>query len=154
MQESGNLQIISEKEFEFAKLMEQERDRQKAEERELDQLQLEQLQAKFDESLEALWDSSSGTSQSTDSIWAAPSLSIPSGPLWPADTCDSSYPMITLEKREKVETPLYQGSQTDESPLIPWDIDLFSIEDYIDEADEKEKTSKFNLFCSNFNKKS
>lgn len=68
--------------FGFAKSLERERERER--EKELDDLRLAQLQAKFDESLEALWDSGPGNSNDKSSIWAAPSLSIPSGPLWPS----------------------------------------------------------------------
>ena len=119
-----------------------ERDREKEQELALDQLRLAQLQAKFDESLEALWDTGPGISQGTDSIWAAPSLSIPSGPLWPTDTVDASFPLINLEKNT-TGTPLYQESHIDDSPLIPWDVDLFSIEDYAEESgSSKEKTRK------------
>lgn len=62
-----------------------ERERDKERELEMDKIKLAQLQAKFDESLEALWDSGPGNAGDTASIWAAPSLSIPSGPLWPVD---------------------------------------------------------------------
>ncbi|KAJ8687207.1 hypothetical protein QAD02_023001 [Eretmocerus hayati] len=102
----------------------------------LDQLRLAQLQAKFDESLEALWDSGPGISQNTDSIWAAPSLSIPSGPLWP-DASHPSFSSVILPAKEVTEIPLYQEPRVEDSPLIPWDIDLFSIEDCADEFDEK-----------------
>lgn len=120
-----------------------EREREKEQELALDQLRLAQLQAKFDESLEALWDTGPGISQGTDSIWAAPSLSIPSGPLWPTDNADASFPIIKLEK-DKAETPIYQESHIDDSPLIPWDVDLFSIEDYAEESGSKDtKTRKF-----------
>ncbi|XP_016841260.1 uncharacterized protein LOC100119957 isoform X2 [Nasonia vitripennis] len=125
--------------FGFVKSM--EREREKEQELALDQLRLAQLQAKFDESLEALWDTGPGISQGTDSIWAAPSLSIPSGPLWPTDNADASFPIIKLEKN-KAETPIYQESHIDDSPLIPWDVDLFSIEDYAEESGSKDSKTQ------------
>lgn len=120
--------------------MEQEREKEK--ELAMDELKLAQLQAKFDETLEALWDSGPGISQASDSIWAAPSLSIPSGPAWPTDSADTSFAMVALEKNT-TESPLYQESHIDDSPIIPWDVDLFSIEDCSDESDYKTKTRKF-----------
>ncbi|KAH0555588.1 hypothetical protein KQX54_020290 [Cotesia glomerata] len=63
--------------------MERERDNDR--ESEMDKIKLQELQAKFDHSLEALWDSGPGNAGDKASIWAAPSLSIPSGPLWPVD---------------------------------------------------------------------
>ncbi|XP_058796219.1 uncharacterized protein LOC131667055 isoform X1 [Phymastichus coffea] len=117
----------------FAEPMERERDNEQ--ERALDQLKLAQLQAKFDESLEALWGTGPGISQGTNSIWAAPSLSIPSGPLWPTDHGDITFPMITYDK-STVDTETH----IDDSPLIPWDVDLFSIEDCPNESGNKNKT--------------
>lgn len=115
--------------FGFAKSMEREREKER--ELELDQLRLAQLQAKFDESLEALWDSGPGNSQDKASIWAAPSLSIPSGPLWPVDT--GEFPLILPfnDSSSSTTTP-YQESIIDDSPIIPWDID-FSVGKCTDE---------------------
>lgn len=122
-----------------------EREREKERELELDRLKLAQLQAKFDESLEALWDSGPGNSQDTSSIWAAPSLSIPSGPLWPADPVEAPFTLPTSENRYTTETP-YQESVIHDSPLIPWDIDLISIEDYAEECAVKEKPGLSKLY--------
>ncbi|XP_012241515.1 uncharacterized protein LOC100743144 isoform X2 [Bombus impatiens] len=122
--------------FGFAKSM--EREREKELELELDKLRLAQLQAKFDESLEALWDSGPGNAQDTASIWAAPTLSIPSGPLWPTDTTETIFTVSTSDNGYATDTP-YQESIVDDSPLIPWDIDLISIEDYADECSNKNK---------------
>ncbi|KAG7201201.1 hypothetical protein KM043_003988 [Ampulex compressa] len=123
--------------FGFAKSMEREREKER--ELELDQLRLAQLQAKFDESLEALWDSGPGNAQDTASIWAAPTLSIPSGPLWPTDTTETIFTLSTSDNGYATDTP-YQESIVDDSPLIPWDIDLISIEDYADECSNKKKS--------------
>lgn len=120
--------------FGFAKSM--EREREKEQELELDQLRLAQLQAKFDQSLEALWDSGPGNAQDTASIWAAPTLSIPSGPLWPTDTTETIFTLSTSDNGYATDTP-YQESIVDDSPLIPWDIDLISIEDYAEECSNK-----------------
>jgi hypothetical protein len=123
-----------------------EREREKEQELALDQLRLAQLQAKFDQSLEALWDTGSGISQGTDSIWAAPSLSIPSGPLWPTDNVDATFSVIKDDKITE-DTQIYQESHINDSPLIPWDVDLFSIEDYADESRTKDsKTGKLGPF--------
>lgn len=65
-----------------------ERERERERELELDRQRLEQLQAKFDESLEALWDTGGANGHDTSSIWAAPTLSIPSRPSWPSDSVD------------------------------------------------------------------
>ncbi|XP_063993011.1 uncharacterized protein LOC135170849 isoform X2 [Diachasmimorpha longicaudata] len=119
--------------FGFAKSMEREREKER--ELELDQLRLAQLQAKFDESLEALWDSGPGNSQDKASIWAAPSLSIPSGPLWPVDTCE--LPLIFPFNDSSSSTTPYQESIINDSPSIPWDID-FSVGKFTDE-NSKEK---------------
>ncbi|XP_015122330.1 uncharacterized protein LOC107044805 isoform X2 [Diachasma alloeum] len=113
--------------FGFAKSMEREREKER--ELELDQLRLAQLQAKFDESLEALWDSGPGNSQDKASIWAAPSLSIPSGPLWPVDTAE--LPPIFPFNDSSSSTTLCQESIINDSPIIPWDID-FSVDTCID----------------------
>ncbi|XP_012260951.2 uncharacterized protein LOC105688889 isoform X2 [Athalia rosae] len=130
----------------FAKSMERERDRER--ELELDQLRLAQLQAKFDQSLEALWDSGPGNAQDTASIWAAPSLSIPSGPLWPAETSDAPFILpLSNSGRNIMDTP-YQESIIDDSPLIPWDIDLIDVGDYVDETGNKNKT-EYNVNWSN-----
>ncbi|XP_018354596.1 PREDICTED: uncharacterized protein LOC108755811 [Trachymyrmex septentrionalis] len=118
--------------FGFAKSMERER------EKELDQLRLAQLKAKF-ESLEALWNSVPGNAQDTASIWAAPTLSIPSGPLWPTDTTRTIFTLPTSDNGYATDTS-NQESIIDESPLIPWDIDLISIEDNADECSNKDKT--------------
>ncbi|XP_012522548.1 uncharacterized protein LOC105828638 [Monomorium pharaonis] len=127
------LQKAEEKEsFGFAKSMERER------EKELDQLKLAQLKAKF-ESLEALWNSVPGNAQDTASIWAAPTLSIPSGPLWPTDTTRTIFTLPTSDNGYATDTP-NQESIVDESPPIPWDIDLISIEDNADECSNKDKT--------------
>lgn len=123
--------------FGFAKSMEREREKER--ELELDQLRLAQLQAKFDESLEALWDSGPGNAQDTASIWAAPTLSIPSGPLWPTDTTDTTFTLSTTDNGYATDTP-YQECIVDDSPLIPWDIDLISIEDYAEECGNKNKS--------------
>lgn len=123
--------------FGFAKSMEREREKER--ELELDKLRLAQLQAKFDESLEALWDSGPGNAQDTASIWAAPTLSIPSGPLWPTDTTETIFTLSTSDNGYASDTP-YQESIVDDSPLIPWDIDLISIEDYADECSNKNKS--------------
>ncbi|KAI4504053.1 hypothetical protein M0802_000524 [Mischocyttarus mexicanus] len=123
--------------FGFAKFMEREREKER--ELELDQLRLAQLQAKFDESLEALWDSGPGNAQDTASIWAAPTLSIPSGPLWPTDTTDTTFTLSTADNGCTSDTP-YQECVVDDSPLIPWDIDLISIEDYVEECSNKNKS--------------
>lgn len=122
--------------FGFAKSMELEREKER--ELELDQLRLAQLQAKFNESLEALWDSGPGNAQDTASIWAAPTLSIPSGPLWPADTTEAVFTLSTSDNDNIAGIP-YQESVVDESPFIPWDIDLISIEEYADECSNKNK---------------
>ncbi|KAK1127588.1 hypothetical protein K0M31_004119 [Melipona bicolor] len=123
--------------FGFAKSM--EREREKELELELDKLRLAQLQAKFDESLEALWDSGPGNAQDTASIWAAPTLSIPSEPLWPPDTTETIFTLPTSDNGYATDTP-YQESIVDDSPPIPWDIDLISIEDYADECSNKNKS--------------
>ncbi|CAK9805965.1 Uncharacterized protein KIAA0232 [Anthophora quadrimaculata] len=123
--------------FGFSKSM--EREREKELELELDKLRLAQLQAKFDESLEALWDSGPGNAQDTASIWAAPTLSIPSGPLWPTDTTETIFALSTSDNGYATDTP-YPESIVDDSPLIPWDIDLISIEDYADECSNKNKS--------------
>lgn len=120
--------------FGFVKSMECEREKER--ELELDQLRLAQLQAKFNESLEALWDSGSDNAAS---IWAAPTLSIPSGPLWPTDTTETIFTLSTSDNGYATDTP-YQESIVDDSPLIPWDIDLISIEDYSDECSNKNKS--------------
>ncbi|XP_011861591.1 PREDICTED: uncharacterized protein LOC105558500 [Vollenhovia emeryi] len=117
--------------FGFAKLMERER------EKELDQLRLAQLKAKF-ESLEALWNTVPGNTRDTASIWAAPSLSIPSEPLWPTYTTRTIF-LPTSDNGYATDTS-NQESIVDESPLIPWDIDLISIEDNADECSNKNKT--------------
>ncbi|XP_023287696.1 uncharacterized protein LOC105703743 isoform X2 [Orussus abietinus] len=124
----------------FAKSMEREREKER--EMELDRLRLAQLQAKFDESLEALWDTGTGSTLDTASIWAAPSLSIPSGPLWPSDAVDAasfSLPASEGGGGRPPETP-YQESIVDDSPLIPWDIDLIGIEDFAEGPGPKDKT--------------
>lgn len=108
-----------------------EREREKERELELDQLRLAQLEAKFNENLEALWNSVPGNAQDTASIWAAPTLSIPSGPLWPTDTTKTIFTLPTSNNNYATDTP-NQDSIVDESPLIPWDIDLISIEDKAD----------------------
>lgn len=126
--------------FGFAKSMELEREKEL--ELELDKLRLAQLQAKFDESLEALWDSGPGNAQDTASIWAAPTLSIPSRPLWPTDTTETIFTLSTSDNGYATDTP-YQESIVDDSPLIPWDIDLISIEDYADEYSNKNKSGQY-----------
>lgn len=126
-----------------------EREREKERELELDQLKLAQLQAKFNESLEALWDSGPGNAQDTASIWAAPTLSIPSGPLWPTDTTETIFTLSTSDNDNIADTP-YQESVVDESPFIPWDIDLISIEDYADECSNK-KTGRTLHRCDTYN---
>lgn len=123
----------------FAKSMERGRDRAREMELELDQLRLAQLKAKFDQSLEALWDSGPGNAQDTASIWAAPSLSIPSGPLWPTDTTDAPFLLPFGDTGRNIMDTPYQESINDDSPLIPWDIDLIDVGDY-DEPGNKEKT--------------
>lgn len=128
--------------FGFAKFM--ERAREKERELELDQLRLAQLQAKFDESLEALWDSVPGNAQDTASIWAAPTLSILSGPLWPTDATDTTFTLSTADNGYATDTP-YQECIVDDSPLIPWDIDLVSIEDYAEECSNKNQKSDDNV---------
>ncbi|XP_066584758.1 hybrid signal transduction histidine kinase G-like [Prorops nasuta] len=128
--------------FGFAKSMELEREKER--ELELDQLRLAQLQAKFDQSLEALWDSGPGNSQDTASIWAAPTLSIPSGPLWPTETEAPFVALSTSDHGYSTETP-YQESIIDDSPLIPWDIDLINIEDFTDECSNNKDKSEYNL---------
>ncbi|KYM95949.1 hypothetical protein ALC62_13397 [Cyphomyrmex costatus] len=117
--------------FGFVKSMERER------EKELDQLKLAQLKAKFD-SLETLWNSAPGNAQDTSSIWAAPSLSIPSKPLWPTDPTRTIFTLPTSDNGYATDTS-NQESIIDESPLIPWDIDLISIEDNADECSNKDK---------------
>lgn len=128
--------------FGFVKLMERERDgeNEKEQEIELDKLRLAQLTAKFDESLEALWDTASGNKQGTDSIWAAPSLSIPSKPLWPTDGNDTSFTVSTSSSEHVVDTP-FQESIVDDSPLIPWDLDLVGTKDCSDETANKNNTN-------------
>lgn len=127
----------------FVKSMERERDRER--ELELDQLRLAQLQAKFDQSLEALWDSGPGNAQDTASIWAAPSLSIPSRPLWPTDTTEAPFLLpLGNTARNLLDTP-YQESIIDDSPLIPWDIDLIDVGDYADDTANKDKTGSLPL---------
>lgn len=118
-----------------------EREREKERELELDQLRLAQLKAKFNENLEALWNSVPGNAQDTASIWAAPTLSIPSGPLWPTDTTKTIFTLPTSNNDYATDTP-NQDSIVDESPLIPWDIDLISIEDNADEYSNKNKTGQ------------
>ncbi|XP_078048182.1 uncharacterized protein LOC144475789 isoform X2 [Augochlora pura] len=130
---------ISEEKDSFGFVKSMEREREKERELELDQLRLAQLQAKFNESLEALWDSGPGNAQDTASIWAAPTLSIPSGPLWPTDTTETIFTLSTSDNGYATDTP-YQESIVDDSPLIPWDIDLISIEDYADECSNKNKS--------------
>ncbi|CAL1688318.1 unnamed protein product [Lasius platythorax] len=120
--------------FGFAKSMEREREKER--ELELDQLRLAQLEAKFNENLEALWNSVPGNAQDTASIWAAPTLSIPSGPLWPTDTTKTIFTLPTSNNNYATDTP-NQDSIVDESPLIPWDIDLISIEDKADICSNK-----------------
>lgn len=131
---SINIELKSEEKesFGFAKSMERER------ENELDKLRLAQLKAKF-ESLESLWNSVPGNAQDTAAIWAAPTLSIPSGPLWPTDTTRTIFNLPTSDKGHATDTP-NKESIVDESPLIPWDIDLISIEDNADECSNKDKT--------------
>lgn len=126
-------------------MMERERDNEKEEEIELDKLRLAQLTAKFDESLEALWDTASGNSQGTDSIWAAPSLSIPLKPLWPTDGNDtSSFTVSTTSSSEHVvDTTPFQESIVDDSPLIPWDLDLVGTKERSDEIAIKNNTRTF-----------
>ena len=128
--------------FGFAKSMEWEREREKEQELELDRLRLAQLKAKFDETLEALWDTGSGNSQGTDSIWAAPSLSIPSKPLWPTDANESHFIVPTSKSEHVVDTP-FQESIVDDSPLIPWDLDLVGTKDCSDETGNKNNTREF-----------
>lgn len=113
-----------------------EREREIEHELDLDQLRLAQLQAKFNENLEALWDSGPGNAQNTASIWAAPTFSIPSGPLWPTDTTETIFTLSSLDN--DYVSDKCPESIVDESPLIPWDIDL--IEDYTDECSNKNKT--------------
>ncbi|XP_015585439.1 uncharacterized protein LOC107263102 isoform X2 [Cephus cinctus] len=145
-QQAIDLRRSDEKEnYGFAKSMEREREKER--ELELDQLRLAQLQAKFDQSLEALWDSGPGNAQNTASIWAAPSLSIPSGPLWPTDTIDATFALPISDKGHSAavaDTP-YQESIIDDSPFIPWDIDLIGVEDYADESGNKEKSAEYNV---------
>ena len=125
--------------LELLKKMQQERE--KEQELALDQLRLAQLEAKFDESLEALWNNGSNISQSMDSIWAAPSFCIPSGNLWPTEITDVSFSAIASDK-----TAQYQETLIDDSPLIPLDVDLFDIDDYDDETDSKVKPNcKFTI---------
>lgn len=134
------LQREGEKEgFGFVKSMEREREREKEQELELDRLRLAQLKAKFDQTLEALWDTGSGNTPGTDSIWAAPSLSIPSKPLWPTDTDETSFTVAAPKNEHVVETPL-QESIVDETPLIPWDLDLVGTKDCSDETGNKNNT--------------
>lgn len=117
-----------------------EREREKERELELDQLRLAQLQAKFDESLEALWDTGSGNGQDKASIWAAPSLSIPSGPLWPVDAAEIPLTLPISDSVSTADTP-YQETILDDSPIIPWDIDLIGIEKYVNENSGKDGTT-------------
>ncbi|XP_017881043.1 uncharacterized protein LOC108625490 [Ceratina calcarata] len=121
--------------FGFVKSMEREREK----ELELDKLRLAQLQAKFDESLEALWDSGPGNAQDTASIWAAPTLSIPSGPLWPTDTTETIFTLSTSDNGYATDTS-YQEFNFDDSPPIPWDIDIISTEEYADEYSNKDES--------------
>lgn len=127
--------------FGFVKSMEREREKER--ELELDQLRLAQLKAKFNENLEALWNSVPGNAQDTASIWAAPTLSIPSGPLWPTDTTKTIFTLPISNNDYATDTP-NQDSIVDESPLIPWDIDLISIEDNADEYSNK-NTAEYNI---------
>lgn len=122
----------------FAKSMEREREKER--ELELDQLRLAQLQAKFDESLEALWDTGAGNGQDKASIWAAPSLSIPSGPLWPVDPGEVPLTLPISDCVSTVDTP-YHESVVDDSPIIPWDIDLIGVEKYVNESSSKDGTA-------------
>lgn len=122
-----------------------ELEREKERELELDQLRLAQLQAKFNESLEALWDSGPGNAQDTASIWAAPTLSIPSGPLWPTDTTEAVFTLSTSDNDNIADIP-YQESVVDESPFIPWDIDLISIEEYADGCSNKNKEGERSFY--------
>ncbi|XP_034949074.1 uncharacterized protein [Chelonus insularis] len=133
--------------FGFAKSMEKEREREQERELELDKLRLAELQAKFNESLEALWDSGPGINQDKASIWAAPSLSIPSGPLWPVDPGEVSLILPINDSVSTVDTP-YQES-IDDSPIIPWDIDLIGVGKYTDESCEKDKIG-YNLSWSEY----
>ena len=128
--------------FGFAKSMEREREREKEQELELDRLRLAQLKAKFDETLEALWDTGSGNKQGTDSIWAAPSLSIPSKPLWPTDANETFFTVSNTNNDHVVDTP-FQESIVDDSPLIPWDLDLVGTKDCSVETVSKNNTRKF-----------
>ncbi|XP_043526525.1 uncharacterized protein LOC122537437 isoform X2 [Frieseomelitta varia] len=127
--------------FGFVKSM--ERKREKELELELDKLQLAELQAKFNQSLEALWDSGPGNARGTASIWAAPTLSIPSEPLWPADTTETTFTLSTSDNGYATDTP-YQESIVDDSPQIPWDIDLISIEDCADECNKNKSENNVN----------
>ncbi|XP_024885190.1 uncharacterized protein LOC112463204 isoform X1 [Temnothorax curvispinosus] len=132
-------QTSEEKEsFGFAKSMERER------EKELDQLRLAQLKAKFNESLEALWNSVPGNAQDTASIWAAPTLSIPSGPHWPTDTTRTIFTLPTSSDNGYATDTPNQESIVDESPLTPWGIDVISIEDNADECSNKDK-AEYNI---------
>ncbi|XP_043269222.1 uncharacterized protein [Venturia canescens] len=131
----------------FAKAMEREREKER--ELELDQLRLAQLQAKFDESLEALWDTGSGIGQDKASIWAAPSLSIPSGPLWPVDAAEIPLTLPISESVSTVDTP-YQETIVDDSPIIPWDIDPIGVEKYVNENGSKDGTTEYKLNWSDY----
>jgi len=127
-----------------------EREREKERELELDQLRLAQLKAKFNENLEALWNSVPGNAQDTASIWAAPTLSIPSGPLWPTDTTKTIFTLPISNNDYATDTP-NQDSIVDESPLIPWDIDLISIEDNADEYSNKNTTGQTKIYVTTYN---
>ena len=117
-----------------------EREREKQRELELDQLRLAQLQAKFDESLEALWDTGPGIGQDKASIWAAPSFSIPTGPLWPIN--DELIPLnLPISDTASTAVTPYQESIVDDSPIIPWDIDLIGIGQYVNESSNKDGTA-------------
>ncbi|KAF7998302.1 hypothetical protein HCN44_009700 [Aphidius gifuensis] len=117
--------------FGFAKSLERER------EKELDDLRLAQLQAKFDESLEALWDSGPGNSNDKSSIWAAPSLSIPSGPHWPISTNEMSLilPITNITSSTIINATPKNEYIIDDLTIKNWNIDLIDIDKYNDDDD-------------------
>lgn len=156
LQQSIDTRKLKDKEtFGFAKSLERER------EKELDDLRLAQLQAKFDESLEALWDSGVGNSNDKSSIWAAPSLSIPSGPLWPMSTNEMSLilPITNTTSSPIINTPKNEYI-IDDLTIKNWNIDLIDIDndkynndddddDINDNADVDDKKIDYNFNWSN-----
>lgn len=89
----------------------------------------------------SIWKAPYGNLDST--IWAAPTLSIPSGPLWPTDTTKTIFTLPTSDNGCATDTP--QELLDDESPIISENINLISIEDNADECN-KDKTGKIFTF--------